>query len=289
MNTKIADIPELETHNALVKFVRIFTVPLLNVLPAWFIKLLMQKSSHDAATVVAKGGSTHALEVMYTRYHRHPFARGFIVGLADFFWHHVISQPKALRNRLAIVEQLVTEKIKRQKKIPMKILNVAGGSSRAIIQTLSRFKKESYLPPIQIFTVDYDVSALALGKRIAADFGIEAHFNWIHGKAQEIADIFKDEVFDLIEIVGLLDYFSDEKCLGLLSQLHKHLIQDGEFIVANVMPNEEIPFIQKTGWPKMYYRTADELNRLLIKSGFLIRDTITEPLKIHTVVKAVLN
>lgn len=284
-------LSHFERHNFFTKLLRIVTVPFLNHIPSILLRHMMKATSHDAATVVERGGSTHALEAMYTRYHHRPFARGFISGLSDFFWHHAISQPKALRNRLAIVEQLVTEKLRNnnQEKTYMRILNVAGGSSRAIIQTLAVLKKEKLLPSVQIFTVDYDERAIALGKRIASEFGVGSHFIWIHGKAQEIPILLKDESFDLIEIVGLLDYFSDEKVLGLLLQLHSHLIQDGEIIVANVMPNDEMSFIQKTGWPKMYYRTADEFNRLIRESGFLIRDTIIEPLKIHAVVKAVLN
>ena len=41
---------------------------------------------------------------MYTRYDRRLFSRGILQGLADLFWHHCISQPKAIRNRLKLVE-----------------------------------------------------------------------------------------------------------------------------------------------------------------------------------------
>src|SRR3989344_5394864 len=78
---------ELEDHNILIKILRTVSVPLLNNLPQTFIKLFMKKSSHDASTVVNKGGTTHALEAMYTRYERGIFSRGYIRGVADLFLH----------------------------------------------------------------------------------------------------------------------------------------------------------------------------------------------------------
>ena len=113
MKIIIADDKNLENHSLLTKFIRIFTVPLLNNLPASLIQKVMKLSSHDARKVLESVGSTHALEVMYTRYHRSLFHRGFLNGIADLFWHHGVSQPKALRNRLKIVEEKIEEEILR--------------------------------------------------------------------------------------------------------------------------------------------------------------------------------
>lgn len=126
---------DLETHGVLTASVRVVTVPVLNALPGPVIKKMMQRTSCDASTVVAKGGSTHALEAMYTRYERRLFLRGLLQGVADAFWHHVVSQPKALRNRLRIVRQLVEAETiaaihKRERQNcsqPVRILSVAGG------------------------------------------------------------------------------------------------------------------------------------------------------------------
>jgi len=85
MEISIADIPLLKKHGLIVKAIRIFSVPIMNTLPASLIKKMMKKSSKDAATVVVSGGSTHALEAMYTRNHRKLFSRGLFQGFADYF------------------------------------------------------------------------------------------------------------------------------------------------------------------------------------------------------------
>jgi len=113
MKTVIADCKNknLEKHNLFVKFVRIFTVPILNSLPANFLQVFMKTSSYDAEVVLENVGSAKALEVMYGRYRRNIFSRGAMQGFADLFWHHFVSQPKGVRNRLKIVENNLDKEI----------------------------------------------------------------------------------------------------------------------------------------------------------------------------------
>lgn len=283
--TRVNDIPKLEKHNFLIKLVRVFTVPLLNAFPAPLIQKMMRKSSHDAATVVAKGGSTHALEAMYTRYHRSLFSRGIMQGTADLFWHHLISQPKSLRNRLIIVQSLLEKEI-RARNAPVSILSIAGGSARSLISTLATVRSEHFPHAVHVVVLDKDETALEVGERIAASASVGDCFEWIHGNANETASLLPNRQFDIVEIVGLLDYFDAERVLRLLNNIRVVMKTDGALLVANVSPNEEQPFVRKTGWPPMYYRTALNFAHLIKNAEFVVRDTITEPLGVHTVVRA---
>ena len=113
MKTVIADYKNLEGHSLFVKFVRVFTVPILNNLPANFLQIFMRTSSQDAEILLDNVGSARALEVMYGRYRRNLFSRGAVQGFADLFWHHFVSQPKGVRNRLKIVENYLDKEILR--------------------------------------------------------------------------------------------------------------------------------------------------------------------------------
>lgn len=277
-----------ECHGMFTKFIRFFSVPLLNWVPSKIIRKIMKRSSQDAGTVVEKGGSTHALEVMYTRYHHRPFSQGFFKGLADFFWHHAISQPKALRNRLKIVEYFIKDAISRRIKDGrnVEILNVAGGSSRAIIHVLTDYKQNKQNLLVKITSIDKDANAIELGKEISEEYGVGESFIWINGQIRDLSRYVYEKRFDVIEVVGLLDYLSDEKVERLLILLREHLRQDGELIVANIMPNNEAPFIARTGWPAMQYRTYSELAEIILRTGFnKPYDIIAEPLKIHAVIR----
>lgn len=296
MNVKAANISGLERHNSLVRFLRIFTVPLLNSLPARFIQLLMRKSSHDAATVVAKGGSTHALEAMYTRYHRSLFARGFLQGIADAFWHHLVSQPSSLRNRVRIVQSLLEEEIlfliadrkKNNDSSALEILSIAGGSSRAVTHALKKLRDNQSNPfTIRVTTLDKDRSAIEAGKRLAESFNLSEDFQWIHGNARDVKTLVATCSFDIVEIVGLLDYFDAERAVRLLAHIRGVMKTGSVLLVANVLPNKEQPFVHKTGWPSMYYRTPAELQSILNRAGFKKEnDMIIEPLRVHAIAVA---
>jgi len=113
---------------------------------------------------------------------------------------------------------------------------------------------------------------------------LENNFEWVHGNASEISTIFPSRKFNIVEIVGLLDYFDFNRAVKLMSMSRELMNENGFIIIANVMPNKEQPFVHKTGWPAMFYRKPEEVRRLLIASGFThSNDIITEPLKIHCV------
>jgi len=266
--------------------VRVVTVPFLNFLPEGVIKLFMRKTSRDASVVVAKGGTTHALEAMYGRSQRKLFSRGILQGIADIFWHHIVSQPKSLRNRLKIVQKVMGEKIiillKARRDIS--ILSIAGGSSRSIMYTLQSLRALGIKSNIRVVTIDKDITALDVGKRIANELKLQDCFEWVHGTASQVSTLFPNKKFDMVEIVGLLDYFDFARAVRLIS-LSKELLNEGGFIIiANVMPNSEKPFVHKTGWPAMYYRTPEETRQLLVASGFVhSNEVLIEPLNIHCV------
>ena len=293
MKVVVADHKNLETHSLITRFVRIFSVPLLNNLPSSIIKKLMKASSHDAATVVDHVGSTYALEVMYTRYHRGLLSRGIFQGFADLFWHHCVSQPKAVRNRLKIVEKNLRSEIlkivaENKKQENIVILTIGGGSARGVIQSISELAKKNLGHRIEVINVDKSRKAIEVSKKIAREFNLYNHFKWINKKAQEIKFLVPKNSVDIVEMVGLLDYFSDKKGIEVMKQIYSVLKKRGLFITGNIYPNPEVSFINKMGWPNMYYRTPDDLSKILELSGFSSKNVqiILEPLKSHIIVTA---
>ena len=289
----MVELPKnLEQHSFPVKVIRVFTVPLLNTISKSFIQRVMKKTNKDASTVVSKGGTTHALEAMYGRGQRKLFSRGLLQGFSDSFWHHVVSQPKALRNRLKIVQSIlqgkILEKIKQNKNNEISVLSIAGGSARSLIYTLKNLKDLGFGSNISVITVDKDALALKVGEKIAAEYGIGQSFKWINSTASEVTNLFPNKKFDCIEIVGLLDYFNFDRAKKLSSLSHNLLREGGFIVIANVIPNSEQSFVEKTGWPAMYYRNDKEIRALLQESGFMNEsiEVITEPLNIHMVALA---
>lgn len=69
-----------------------------------------------------------------------------------------------------------------------------------------------------------------------------------------------------------------------MQRSHNVLKENGILIVGNIHPNPEMVFVEKTGWPKMYYRTPDDLSKIIKKAGFA-KDPliIIDPLKVHMI------
>lgn len=290
MKIIVANNKSLETHNLITQFIRIFTVPILNNLPSSFIKKIMRKSSKDAGSVIERAASAHALEIIYTRHERNLFSRGFAQGIADMFWHHIISQAKALRNRLKIVEDNLTQEIinisNNNNGEEIVILSVAGGSLRAVIHSIKKIHEQNINHKIKVINIDKDRDVLELGNNLAKNFGVEDKIAWINDKATNIKSLIPPQSIDIAEIVGLLDYFSEEKVIEVIKQIYGVLKNNGLLIVGNVHPNSESPFIKKTGWPQMYYRKPDDLSRVLQVCGFPEVEIIFEPLRVHIIALA---
>ena len=278
----------LEVHSFVEKLTRIISVPILNSLNT-YVKSLMRKTSGDAGRVVETSGTTHALEVMYSRYERSIFEKGFFSGLANYFWHHFVSQPAALRNRLKIVKKMVLDELEDRLSNAncVNIANIGGGSSRAIIETLKLLSRDYYVGKVKITSIDKDNSAIELSKTIAKNNDLYENFHWIQGSASNYNNYIPKKTVDIAEMVGLMDYFNDEKAILIARMIHDSLRERGVFIVANVTDNSEKMFVKKMGWPKMYYRDCDQLVKILYQSGFSkIREYTFEPLGVHIIIKA---
>ena len=284
---KILIRKDLERHNLFVFLLRFLTVPVMNNIPSTVLQKMMHKTSNDASVVADNGGSTTALEAMYGRYNRKLFSRGIIQGLSDLFWHHVISQPKALRNRLKIVEETIESRLVsliKKGHTDIKILNIGGGSSRALIHTLHKLFKEGYEFNPSIINIDKDGRAIETGKKIAREHGLEKVFKWINSDARNTSSFVSPDSVDIVEMVGLMDYFNDERADTIIKIIHKSLKKGGLFIVANIHFNNEMKFIKNTGWPKMYYRDLSDMERIVKKAGFKEESNlIFEPLKVHII------
>ena len=287
LNVSVAKSKHLERRGFANSIIRFLTLPILNLIPEKALRKTAKASSKDASNILEKVGTTHALEVMYTRHHRKLFSRGILQGIADWYWHHVISQLKAIRNRLRIVEHNLESELKErikngQKKI--KILTVGGGSSRAIIQTISKFIKEYPEADIKVINLDKDPTVIELGKKIAESFGVSASFEWVIDTASKIDSHINKNSVDIVEMVGLMDYFDDDKSIAICKKICETMKEDGLFIVANIYPNPEKKFVEKVGWPKMHYKTPEDIVNILSKSGFGSKlNLVFEPLKVHIV------
>lgn len=275
-----------ETNGIGRKILNSFLVPTLNILPSrarWIIK-----KTHRSADEVITNATTHqAIETLY-RKGDHSQSSGLIKKLFQMLWFQT-DNAKAVRNRLRLVKKnLKQELIKRAGSEPTKLLSIASGSARAIVEATLEIDQEIPDNSLSVTFVDKNPKANEYSKQLAKDANVR-NLQWYTGT---ISDFFKSQpptpTYDIVEMVGLMDYFEDAKVIEVCKQIRVNLVHDGVLIIANISDNKERRFVTDViGW-KMIYRSTDEFVALLLLAGFERHKMKIqyEPVKIHYVVTA---
>ncbi|MFZ2522572.1 MAG: class I SAM-dependent methyltransferase [Minisyncoccia bacterium] len=277
----------LETNTfARSMFNHIF-IPILNSLPKGF-KHIIKKTSNSASVVIDYATTHKALEVLYSN--GDMFS---LKSLPDRFFKYVwfnINNSKAVRNRLKFVKREIKNHLdlisKHYREI--EIISIASGSSRSIIEVV---KNGDYIEKtrLSITFLDKNESAIKYSKNLSESINHSSiKLNWVHDSVNNFLRMAPTNKFDIVEIVGLLDYFTDEKTQEIFTGIHKIMQPGGILITSNVVHNSEEEFVTKViDWP-MIYKDPVKLAELVKNSGFEYNNirAFYEPLKIHGLVVA---
>lgn len=276
----IDDDPRHEHNKPLRKAINKFLIPILNSLPkGFFVK------SGKRAEIVHKHATTHkALEVIYNFDHKLRFDKGILDGFMAYFWLKT-NNAKALRNRLRLVTKELENATHSLNKKDIKILNLACGSNRAVIEVVGKHKNKFNF---EVFGVDKNETALEDAKNLCKIFDIEHLTKWHQDTVSGFLS--KNNIkFDIVEMVGFLDYIPDEKAINLFNDIYSALSGDGIFITGNIKDNPERRFVTEVvGWPNLIFRNESDLIKILLQSKFKDSDIkiIYEPQNIHGVIVA---
>jgi SAM-dependent methyltransferase len=278
MKTKENSI--FEKHTWFVNFFRIFLISLLDIFPATWCRRIFLLCSNEretrAKTCVLAAKSYKALEAIYTFDKKK--ARGM-----DYFWGTILSNSRAIRNRLLLTKQQIKQAIEEvaAEKDKVSVLSLASGSSRAVIEVLAELEK-SIRDKTFVKFVDISSEALDYSRNLAKSYKIDCErLEWQQASILD-SRIWNSSNYDIIELVGILDYFDNKRALKLLKLVYDNLAVGGRLITCNIMPNIEKPFVTKgLGWP-MIYRSPDQIREIVKQAGFFDVEIIVEPLQVHT-------
>ncbi|MBI5913184.1 class I SAM-dependent methyltransferase [Candidatus Azambacteria bacterium] len=268
-----------EIHSFIRKTIDIFLVPILNRLP----RGLFRKSSKKAETVNKHATTHRALEVIYSFNNQVNFEKGIFDGFFTYFWQKT-SHAKALRNRLKLVKRELLKAIHSLNKKEIKILNLACGSNRAVIEVVGMHKNDF---DFKVFGMDKNESAIEDAKALTTAFDVDHLFSWHQNTVSGFLKEAEQAQFDIVEMVGFLDYVPDEKAVFLFDQIYSVLADGGFFITGNIKDNKERRFVTEVvGWPHLIFRSENDLARILKQSKFKDAAThiVYEPHNIHGVV-----
>lgn len=278
---------KFETNSPSKKVFDFILIPILNSLPKSFQPGI--KKTHKAADqIIETATSYNALEVLYG--HGKMYKSKNVIQ-AFFRWVWLTrNNAKAVRNRLMIVEnelrKAVNGLIKRSENI--NLLSIASGSARAIVESFAQVNVSESVD-VSISFLDKNGKALEYSKRLVVSLPNKFFTRWIEDTASSFPKYFHDENKpNIIEMVGLLDYFDNEKVQNIFKIIYDNMQTGGTFITANIVDNSERKFVTNVvGW-KMIYREPEVIFELAKKAGFKEENIkiFFEPLKIHFVIIA---
>ncbi len=269
---------------------KLFLHPVLNSLPAT-VRGTVKKTHHSAKEVI-KNKTTHAaLEVLYGGKNKES-SKTLKEKFFGYIWMHT-DNARGVRNRLTITENEIENNVRRLYENgikEMRLLSIASGSARSFLDVL---KNVSDINDLKIHVTFLDKSELALeyskGLYSVEDFGHNRFsFEWVKGTANTfLNNLGDDKKFHLVEMVGLMDYFDDEKVEKIMNSICNKLFDDGALVTANIIHNNEERFVTNVvGW-RMIYRQPDEFAKLVALAPFSTVTKQVEPLNVHTIVTAV--
>lgn len=262
-------------------------VNFLNILPNYYGRKVFIESSEKIKEIYRHRSKTLALEIIYNHKRKSLLRFSFIDNLVYNIMNNV-ENGRAVRNRLKIVECILKDLIlKNKKKDIIRITSIAAGSARSIFKALA-CSINDFEGIIEVIFVDKDGYAIEYSKNLAKEFSLSERykFTWIQCPMSEMGTHIDLRSQDIIEMVGLLDYFDVDKSLILIKdKIFPLLSAESYYIVANIRENREVPFVSNLFQWNMYYKEPRELYKILLQAGFDYKNVtlIIEPLKIHTI------
>lgn len=237
---------------------------------------------------ISDDAATHkALETMYIGPSSEETEDGFL-------WARLhmenIHNSMAVRNRLRIVKREFEAHMAtliEQGKEPIRVLSIAAGSSRGIMETVANLNGR--VPDrLRLQLVDLNKEALEDGRKLATQLGIEESVQLTRGTYASFRRYLPEGYQpDFVEIVGLLDYLPSQDVVQLLRALQGHLSDFGMIFYSNIVLNDEKEFTHKVvGWPQMHYRNGQQLLNFAAEAGLPKSQLLKEPLGVYNLVKA---
>jgi len=229
-----------------------------------------------------------ALDTVYNFHASGAEGSNALVRWVDDMWLHV-RNAQAVRNRLKIAKHELRKAIitvqRGHRKEPARVLSLAAGSAQGVLEVVAELSKDGI--EVEVLLVDQDLSALSYALTLAKHLNIHDRVRAEEGDIVFFTKVTRDYEPDIIEMLGLLDYFRTSMAIKLIRKIWSKLPPNGLFLTCHVHPNHEAYFLDHVVDWKMLYRTRGELEDILTEGRFVggIR-FITEPQGIHTVAVA---
>jgi hypothetical protein len=234
-----------------------------------------------------------SMDALYN-YYEQVDGKGSISRLTDFLWVGKFGNAKAVRNRFRIVREWLNNSFVEVGKQTdsIRVASIACGSAQAVLEAVSIASKQGI--NIQVLLIDQDQESLDYALKIAEKLGIAELVSISKVNVLRAGSRLKAFAPNIVEMVGLADYFDDRMLLNYLTQVNKNIPAGAKFLTANIVDGQRLfhkaerAFLHNVvDWPPMVYRTPKNLANIVSSAGFSDVTSSNEPLGIYCLVEGV--
>lgn len=204
------------------------------------------------------------------------------------FW---LDQPdgQAVRNRLRLTYRFIRGELERlyqtgQKRI--RFLVLACGSAQASIEAAALFLAEHRDAQVELWLVDISQSSLRRAVRLAQFRGIGGSVQVAVENLKHFVKDQKQESWDLVEMVGFLDYRSWKSAVSICQEVRRLLRPGSRFVSAHIAPSPWAFVVRWViNWPLLRRRSPESFRQILSQAGFRKEEIAieVEPNRIYSI------
>ena len=192
---------------------------------------------------------------------------------------------QAVRNRVRLIKRDLLNEILSLKKEKVEMLSIACGSAEAVLEVVSAARVHGV--EVHVTLVDLDSQALRYAEQLAEKYGVKDLQVTIRTSVRGLERKLSGAQFDIIEMLGFLDYLQYSKAVNYILRIRQMLKEGGTFFTCNIMPNFERPFLRWIIYWPMIYRTPHQVAQIMVAAGYDKEQVslVSEPQEIHVIAR----
>lgn len=177
-----------------------------------------------------------------------------------------------IRSRAQIMKELVSENAQ---KGDIDWLSLACGAAVPVLDAVRELPETT---DAKLTLVDFDPQALEFARTLATDQGLMPEKDFHIEASNLVKDlIFKDnfiekhgeESFDMVDMLGIFEYFDEERGAKLLQNAYRLVKPGGKMIIGNMLDTHPTLELNQraVGWPGIKPRSLEEISQIVEQAG----------------------
>lgn len=252
--------------------------PLRNyLLPARFLRRLMGRSnSRLIAESMVRPGGWRSMEIVYKNAPPVDFLDKMAVR------YNAVSM--AARNRRKFVTQKLTSLITHFASAgPVSILGVGAGPGLQVQDAVVRSEIER--GGVAIHLIDLDSDSFEYGMEQARQRGLADDVQFVQGDARAIHDYLPDIRPQIVKMVGIVEYLTDEQLKELLQAVHGIMADGGALVTHGLVDHHNTgPFLARVFNLRHCQRTKQQILDIVESCGFRDSECFVDPMNVYPIV-----